>query len=73
MGWQLTLLEATSDLELTQGEVTSLMSGVFEAGIKGMVAVGMVGLFVRGFYDILGRKKYAKQEAEVLEMVKKIW
>jgi len=38
-----------------------------------MVALGIMGLFIRGFYDILGEKKYAKQEKEVLGMVEKIW
>lgn len=73
MGWQLGILESAEDLEITQSEVTSMFSGVFEAGIQGMVIVGVMSMCVRGMYDIIGSKKLAKQEKEVLGMVEKIW
>ncbi len=73
MGWQTEVLEAASDLEITQEEVTSLMEGVVGAAIQGMITVGIVSMFVKEFYGILGPKKFAKQEKEVLGMVKEIW
>ena len=73
MGWGIEFLEDASDLEVTQSEVTSLMTGVFNAGITGMVMVGMMSMCVRGVYNTIGSKKLAKQEKEVLEMVEEIW
>ena len=73
MVWQTELLEAASDMEITGEEVTGMVEGVLEAGVRGMVLVGIMSMFVKGFYGILGPKKYAKQEKEVLEMVEKIW
>ena len=73
MGWQTEILEAASDLEITQEEVTGMMEGVVSAAIQGMIMVGIMSMFVKMFYDILGPKKFAKQEEEVLEMVKEIW
>lgn len=72
MGWPVDLLEAASDMEITHEEVSGLMTGVFESAIQGMVALGIVTMFVRGFYDILGGK-HAKKEKEVLEMAEEIW
>lgn len=73
MGWQTELLESASDLEITQGEVTSMVGGVVNAAIQGMVMVGIMTMAVKGFYSILGPKKYAKQKEEVLGMVEEIW
>ncbi len=73
MGWQLDLLEATSDLEITQEEVTGMVTGVIEAAVQGMIIVGMMTMLVKGFYGMLGPKKIAEQREEVLEMVEEIW
>ena len=73
MGWPVALIEAAEDSEITQQEVTSMVTGVFKAGIEGMVMMGVMGMMVREFYGVLGEKKFAKQEKEVLEMVKEIW
>jgi len=43
------------------------------SAVRGMVIVGIMTMFVKGFYGILGPKKFAKQEEEVLEMVEEIW
>ncbi len=73
MGWQAELLEATSDLEITPQEVVGMAEGVIESAARGMIIVGMMTMFVKGFYDTLGLKKLAKQEEEVLEMVEEIF
>ncbi len=73
MGWQLGLLEATSDSVVTSQEVTGLVSGTINGAIQGMVLLGMMTMVVKGFYGVLGPKKYVKQEEEVLGMVEKIW
>ena len=73
MGWQVDLLEATSDNVVTQQEVTSIVASTVNAAAIGIVAVGMMSMAVGVFYDILGTKKLAGQEGEVLGMVKKIW
>jgi len=73
LGWEFEFLEDVSDLEITQPEVRSLMTDVFNAGITGMVAVGLMSMCVRGVYDIVGSKKLAEQEEEVLELVEEIW
>lgn len=73
MTWGIEFLEAASDLEITQQEVTGVMEGVVNAAIQGMVMVGIMSMFVKGFYGILGPKKFAKQEEEVLGMVEEIW
>lgn len=73
MTWQIGLMEAIEDNEITQQEVTSLASGAINAAVNGMVIMAMMSMFVKMFYDILGPKKFAKQEEEVLGMVKEIW
>lgn len=73
MGWQTGLLEATEDLEITQEEITSLVESVVSAAIQGMIILGMVTMFVKGFYGILGEEKYKKEEKEILKMAEEIW
>lgn len=73
MGWPVDLLEAAEDLEITQEEVTGLVSDVVYSAVRGMIVLGMMTMAIKGFYGILGPKKYAKQEEEVLEMVEEIW
>jgi len=60
-------------MEITQQEVTGLMGDVVGAAVQGMVIIGIMTMFVKEFYDILGPKKFAKQEEEMLEMVEEIW
>ncbi len=72
MGWQLGLLEATQDGVVTQQEVSGLVSDTINSAVSGMVMVGMLSMVVKGFYEMLGPKKYVEQK-EVLGMVKKIW
>jgi len=73
LGWETELIEAASDLEITEQEVTSLTSNAVNAAIRGMAMVSIMTIAVKGFYDILGPKKFAKQEEEVLEMVEEIF
>lgn len=73
MGWQTRLIEAAEDMEITQEEVTGLAEGMMGNAIRGMVIVGVMGMIVREFYGVLGPKKYAKQEAEILKIVEEIW
>lgn len=73
MGWQLGLLGAASDLEITHQEVAGLMEGMVSSAVQAMVIVGIVSMFVRSFYGILGKKKLAEQEGEVLEIVERVW
>ncbi len=60
-------------MEVTQQEVTSIMSEAVNATAQGMVLLGMMTMVVKGFYGILGPKKYAKQRKEVLGMAEIIW
>ena len=73
MSWQTGFLEAASDLEITQEEVTSLVSDTVYSAIRSMFMLGIMTMGVKGFYSILGPKKYAEQEEEVLEMAEEIW
>ena len=73
VGWQLDLLEATSDMEVTQEEVTGMMSEAINATAQGMVLLGMMTMVVKGFYGMLGSKRHTKQREEVLGLVKEIW
>ena len=73
MNWQVNLLDAASDMQITQQEVTGIAEGVINAAIQGMIIVSMMSVFVKLFYDIIGKKKLIKQEEEVLGMVRKIW
>lgn len=72
MGWQLGLLEATSDTVITPQEVTGIVTDTINSAIQAIVVVGMMSMVVRGFYGMLGPKKYAGQKKEVLEMVEEI-
>ena len=72
MAWQ-ELLESTSDLEVTQQEVVSMAAGIFESAVEGLILVGAMSMVVKGFYEVLGEKKLAKQEKEVLKLVEEIW
>lgn len=73
MGWQLGLLEATSDSVITPQEVTGLVTGTINSAVQGIMMVGIMSMIVKGFYGMLGPKKLAKQEGEVLELVETIW
>ena len=73
MGWQLDLLRASEDLEITQQEVTGLMEELVGSAVQAMVLLAIMTMFVKEFYGILGPKKFAKQEAEVLEIAGEIW
>jgi len=73
LGWQLGLLEATSDTVITPQEVTGIVTDTINSAIQAIVVVGMMSMVVRGFYGMLGPKKYAKQEEEVLEIVERVW
>ncbi len=73
MGWQVDLLEAASDSVITPQEVTGLVSNTVNSAVQGMVMVGMMSMIVKGFYGMLGPKKYVEQKEEVLEMVEEIW
>ncbi len=73
MGWELGLIEAAEDSVITPTEVTGLMTDTLNSAVQGMVMVGIMGMVVKGFYGMLGPKKFAKQKEEVLEMVKEIW
>jgi len=67
------ILEAARDLEITQEEVTTIMSGFVSNALRGLVVVGIMTIGVRGFYDVMGKKKLEKEEEEVLEMVEEIF
>ena len=73
MGWPLALIDATSDSVITSQEVAGVMTDTLNSAVQGMVMVGIMSMFVKGFYGILGPKKYAEQREEVLEMVEEIW
>ncbi len=73
MGWQVGILEAASDSVITPQEITGLVSGTINSAVQGMMMIGMMTMVVKGFYGVLGPKKYAKQKEEVLEMVEDIW
>ncbi len=67
------LIDAVSDSVITPQEVTGLVSGTVNSAIQGIVMVGIMSMVVKGFYGMLGPKKYAEQKEEVLEMVEEIW
>ena len=73
MGWRVSILEAASDNVVTPQEVTSIVSGTINSAIQGLVMVGMMSMVVKGFYGMLGPKKFAEQKEEILGMVGKIW
>lgn len=50
-----------------------MVGGVVNTAIQAIVMVGIMTMAVKGFYSILGPKKYAKQKEEVLGMVEEIW
>ena len=67
------LIDAVSDSVITPQEVTGLVSDTVNSAIQGIVMVGIMSMVVKGFYGMLGPKKYAEQKEEVLEMVEEIW
>ena len=73
MGWPVKLLEATRNRELTQDVVTVMVTEMTNSVIQAMVMIGIMTIFVKEFYEILGSEKYASERAEMLERVEEIW
>lgn len=73
MSWGTEILEAASDLDVTPEEVTTIMSDFVSSALRGFVVVGIMTIGVRGFYDVIGKKKLEKQEKEILEMIEEVW
>ena len=70
--WETQLLESAEDLNITQEEVVNIATGFITSALYGFVAVAIMSMGVKGVYSIIGNKKLAGDEKEVLEMVEEI-
>ena len=71
--WETELLESAEDLNITEEEVVSIASSFITSALYGFVAVAIMSMGVKSVYSIIGDKKLAGDEKEVLKMVEELW